>query len=269
MSDNIDQVFELSLPPFKRIPLLVSVPHAGVRFPDELKSLFFDSVIDCPSDTDWFVDQLYDFVPEIGGTLIKANYSRYVVDLNRSKQGEFLYGDERKETALVPIKTFSEDAIYKGKLPDDQEINRRIVKYYDPYYEKIKLEIARLKEEFGSCLFFDAHSIRRFVPSIRKNRFPDFILGDADSKTARISLVEKAKKLLEESEYSFSYNDPFKGGMLTRNFGDPKKNIHALQLEMSQDIYMDETNLKLDEKKASRVKALFKKLLTGLAEELL
>ncbi len=64
-------------------PLLVSVPHDGRRVPDDLRRRMTDVGKDIP-DTDWHVAALYSFVRDMGATRIVADYTRYVVDINRS-----------------------------------------------------------------------------------------------------------------------------------------------------------------------------------------
>ncbi len=81
--------------PSGKVPILISVPHCGVEFPGELSALYNQALIKQPDDTDWFVDQLYDFAPEIGITMITAKYSRWVIDLNRSPESRPLYSDGR------------------------------------------------------------------------------------------------------------------------------------------------------------------------------
>ncbi|MEJ2004475.1 MAG: insulinase family protein, partial [Cyclobacteriaceae bacterium] len=39
---------------------------------------------------------------------------------------------------------------------------------------------------------------------------------------------------LESPKYELSHNHPFRGGYITRNFGRPENNIHALQLAMAE-----------------------------------
>lgn len=218
-----------------------------------------------PPDTDWFIDELYSFAPDLGITLISARYSRYVIDLNRDPESKPLYHDGRTVTELVPTKTFDGDAIYLGRVPNADEIKERKKIYYDPYYEKIELVLQDLKSEFGKVLFFDAHSIRRVVPSIRKEPFPDLILGDQNGKTASSLYSDTALRALRESKFEVSYNDPFRGGNLTRHFGRPEEGIHALQLEMCQDLYMDERQAEYREGRSLAVeKVLAKNLFFSL-----
>ena len=62
-------------------------------------------------DTDWHVARLYDFVEDLGASMIVASFSRYVVDLNRSSGDEALY-ENRVSTGLCPVTTFAGAPIY-------------------------------------------------------------------------------------------------------------------------------------------------------------
>ena len=106
----------------KRVPVILSVPHSGVEFPEELKSLYRPEMAAQPDDTDWFVHDLYDFAPELGITVIHARYSRWVVDLNRDPDNEPLYNDGRIITGLTPSTDFLGNEIYVDKkyIPNDE-----------------------------------------------------------------------------------------------------------------------------------------------------
>jgi N-formylglutamate amidohydrolase len=163
--------------------------------------------------------------------------------------GEPIYQDKRNEISLV-------------------EIENRVTQYYEPYHQKIEKELDRLHQKFGKVLLWDCHSIRQFVPSIHAERFPDLILGDADGTSASSSLIAIAAESLQNSGYSFSHNHPFQGGYITRHYGKPEVNRHALQLEMSKINYMDETELLHDEKRAIKMQTVLSNVLKRMLEAL-
>lgn len=247
-------------PKGKKVPILVSVPHCGTIFPENLVHHYKKEKVDFLDDTDFFVDKVYDFVSEMGITMIYAHYNRWVIDLNRSPENQNLYNDGRIITSLTPTTDFLGNSIYKDTKfePDKTEIQIRKKKYYLPYYETITTELNNLKKEFGAAILWDAHSIRRFVPSIHPTPFPSFILGTNDGQSANVSLIEAAKQGLKTSGQDFSYNHPFKGGNITRHFGKPSENIHALQLEMVKTLYMDDTELIYHPERANKLKTSLK-----------
>src|SRR6187402_569598 len=98
-----------------KVPIVLSVPHRGSVFPEEVKDQYKSSMISAPDDTDWFVDKLYDFAPAMGVSMVSANYSRWVIDLNRDPNSKPLYDDGRIITGLCPATDFSGKPIYKDE----------------------------------------------------------------------------------------------------------------------------------------------------------
>ncbi len=252
------------------MPFLLSVPHCGIGFPAELKPEYVDEMITAPDDTDWFLDRLYDFASSLGVTMICPAYSRWVVDLNRDPQSAPLYDDGRIITALCPLTDFNGTAIYKDgrKTVSEKDVALRLQKYFRPYHAKIDVILDEYVEEFGIALFWDGHSIRRNVPTIQRDPFPDFILGDNDGKTAATRFTQTALNALNTMSYDVSHNSPFKGGYLTRTKGKPAVGIHALQLEMSKDLYMSENETVYSEDKAKPIKEHLEAVFEALIEEL-
>lgn len=249
-------------------PIIISVPHSGVNFPEGISERIKPEQLEKLDDTDWYVHQLYDFATELGIPVIKANYHRWVVDLNRDPISKPLYNDGRHITAVVPTTDFLGNDIYISKEiePTKEEIAFRLENYFHPYHKAIEELIKDTKSKFGKALLWDAHSIKRLVPTIRKDNFPDMILGDNDEKTAAAGIIHTALEALESSNYQINHNAPFKGGYITRTFGDPKKKVHTLQLEMSKDLYMNNTETDYDFDKADNVRAVLKKTFEELIE---
>lgn len=253
----------------KQLPIIISIPHSGIDFPPQITSKIKPELLQQPVDTDWFVHKLYPFAESMGITVIKAQYSRYVIDLNRAPQDTPLYSSERFQTSLVPLQTFSQKNIYLDSPPCQNEIDFRLQNYYWPYYKKISALLDKLKKNFGNVLLFDAHSIKRNVPAISSEKFPSFILGNQNGQTANENIINCALQALKKDrQYSVSHNTPFKGGHITRHFSNPQSGIHTLQLEMSQDIYMDEKTITFQENKANDVIQILENLFITLGQQL-
>lgn len=264
------KVYTIIKPIAPKVPIIVSVPHAGTAFPDELQPHFKKELITPPDDTDHFVEKLYDFVSELGITMIYANYSRWVIDLNRSPENQSLYNDGRIITALTPTTDFFGNDIYAKEEyhPNQIEVERRKTLYFQPYYQQLTVLLKETKEQFGQALLWDAHSIRRYVPTIRTEAFPDLILGDNDEQSADKELIETTLSKLANSDFELKHNTPFKGGNITRHFGQPAENIHALQLEMAKPLYMDDTEQKYDEERAVKVKKMLRRTFEALIKNM-
>ena len=91
------------------VPLLVSIPHDGRQLPCEIAGRMTATGRSIP-DTDWHVARLYEFASDLGASILRAEYSRYVVDLNRSAEDDILYEDHF-ETGLCSTQTFSGEDI--------------------------------------------------------------------------------------------------------------------------------------------------------------
>lgn len=262
--------FTLFQPKKIESPIILSIPHSGVAYPKALVQKFLPQMVSSPPDCDWHVDQLYEFAHQLGIIIIKAHYCRYVVDLNRNPRGQTLYEDGRAETSVLPQFTFAGEPIYpQSFVLTDQEINSRLETYYWPYYRKIAELISDLKSTYPHVLLYDAHSIKRVVSTIRNEPFPCMILGDVDGTSAHPQLSQTALTFLQKSTYRIGYNDPFKGGQITRYFANPSQGIHCLQLEMSQDIYLNEATNQFDSAKALPLQSLLNVAMLGLGTTLL
>ena len=239
-------------------PLLVSMPHVGLEIPDDIKETMTDEALEL-IDTDWYIDRLYDFLVDMDVSFIAAKYSRYVIDLNRGTDGVSLYPG-KMVTELCPTTTFENGPLYKdGHKPDTAA---RIEKYWQPYHAKIAEELARLKAKFGRAALWDAHSIKSHVPTLFDGRLPDLNLGTGNGLSADHTLVEKLDAIVKASKYTSALNGRFKGGFITRNYGGPKNNIDAVQLEISQITYMDEApNVNFHEDRANELRPVLKGLL--------
>lgn len=223
-----------------RLPLLIDVPHAGTHVPTALKSRLTDAAAALP-DTDWHVDKLYGFAAELGCGLFVATHSRYVVDLNRDPAGTILYPGA-SNTELCPLRTFADQPIYRpGAEPTPDELDARVGQYFAPYHRRLQAELEALRQRFGFVVLLDGHSIRREVPRFFDGQLPDLNLGTADGKSADAALAGVAWEALgRHPRFSRIHNGRFKGGYVTRHYGQPHQGMHALQLEMAQGCYMNE-----------------------------
>jgi N-formylglutamate deformylase len=222
-------------------PLVVSMPHVGTFVPREVGRHLTDCAARRP-DTDWHLPRLYDFVTELGATVIQATHSRYVVDLNRPPDGSNLYPG-RDTPRLCPIDTFHSEPLYRAGEPDAAEIERRVEAVWRPYHRRLAAELDRVHAEHGVAMLWDAHSIVSEAPRLFEGRLADFNLGTADGASCDPELGRSlAVALSRHSGHTSVLNGRFKGGYITRHYGSPRRGIHAVQLEMAEATYMDEVS---------------------------
>lgn len=223
-------------------PLLVSVPHAGTGLPAGMRERLNDAAKDLP-DTDWMVDRLYDFAADLGAGMLVARAARLVVDLNRPADDQPLYDASQTSlmTGVVPLQCFSGSPVYlPGQEPTAIEIASRLEYYWQPYHQQLGAALERIREQHGYAIVLDAHSIRSRVPLLFEGVLPELNLGSNNGRSAAPDLLQAATASLGAGNRSLVVDGRFKGGYITRHYGRPAHNIHALQLEVAQRGYLDE-----------------------------
>ena len=221
-------------------PLLISIPHLGTDIPADIRGQLTD-IAGVGADTDWHLDRLYGFAADMGASVLGARFSRYAIDLNRPPTGESLYPGQTT-TGLCPTETFRGEALYpNARAPDDNEVERRLHAYWHPYHAKLRQELNRLKAEFGNVLLWEAHSIASVLPRLFEGKLPDLNVGTNSGRSCDARVLDAITASLGDQPYTWVANGRFKGGYITRAFGQPAEGVHAVQLEMCQSTYMDET----------------------------
>jgi N-formylglutamate deformylase len=249
------------------LPLLVSMPHVGTDIPDDVAATLMPCAA-ARADTDWHLARLYGFAEEMGASVLSARWSRYLIDLNRPPENTNLYPGQ-DTTGLCPVDTFGRERLYReGLEPDDAEVRRRLELYWRPYHQQLRAELDRLLALHGKVVLWDAHSIASQVPRFFDGRLPDLNFGTADGKSCSRQLEGVVIKLAEaQDRYSFVFNGRFKGGHITRFYGNPAGGVHAIQLEMAQCLYMNEaTPFDYRPDLAGKVQPLLRELLGAAVE---
>lgn len=219
-------------------PLLVSIPHTGsdlAGLEDRLVSPWLGR-----RDTDWWIEELYDFAAGLGATVVRTGISRTVVDVNRDPSGASLYPGQAT-TGLCPLETFDGEPLYRdGQQPDEAEIATRRDTFFAPYHAALSEEVARLRQAHERIVLYDCHSIRSVIPRLFDGELPLFNLGTNGGASADSALEARVTDILASSGKSFVVNGRFKGGWITRHYGRPQEGVHALQMELSCRGYMRE-----------------------------
>lgn len=220
-------------------PLLISMPHNGMEIPEPLLRTMTEAAASV-DDTDWYLDRLFDFASEMGIGVLSPRYCRYVVDLNRAHDGRELYPGA-DNTELCPTTRFDHEPLYPmDARPSAKQVAARVARYYRPYHEALAAELARLRQLHGRLVLFEAHSIASRVPRFFDGQLPDLNLGTVDDTSCSPALTGVAARALGHMPYTHVINGRFKGGYITRAYGDPDAGVHAVQLEISQATYLDE-----------------------------
>jgi formiminoglutamase len=254
-------------PPFHffagETPLLISIPHVGTDLPPEVESGLSDAARPLP-DTDWHLTRLYDFAGAMGASVLGARYSRFTIDLNRPPDDKPLYATAT--TGLYPDILFDGTPAFKpGAEPGAEQRAFYLTEIWRPYHEKIGAELRRIKQRFGYAVLFDAHSIRGTIPRLFEGDLPDFNIGTNEGRSASADLTARLAGVCAAPGYRHVVNGRFKGGYITRQYGDPANGIHAVQLELAQRTYMREA-LPFDyiEAEAEKVRPILRRFVETL-----
>ncbi|HVP99244.1 MAG TPA: N-formylglutamate deformylase [Roseiarcus sp.] len=252
-------------------PLIVNIPHAGVElrgYEDRFVSGWL-----ALKDTDWRLDDLYNFLEPLGATLVKTELSRSIVDVNRDPSGASLYPG-METTELCPTMTFDGEPLYKDAPPDAAEIAQRRRCFFDPYHDALAAEIARLKAKHPRIALFDAHSIRSRIPRLFEGELPAFNLGTNSGLSCGLKLREALGAVLAASGQTSVVDGRFKGGWITRHYGRPGEGVEAVQLELACRAYMAEPDEPspdnwpqlVNEARAARTRATLRRVLERILE---
>jgi formiminoglutamase len=127
-----------------------------------------------------------------------------------------------------------------GAEPTPSEIDERRETYFKPYHAALQAEIDRLRGMHERVVLYDCHSIRSVLPRLFGGTLPVFNLGTNDGKSAAPALQSKVAEIMAGTGQTWVVNGRFKGGWITRHFGQPQNGVHALQMELSNRGYMRE-----------------------------
>jgi N-formylglutamate amidohydrolase len=249
-------------------PVVVSVPHAGLVVPAEDAGVLALSGRALLRDADLHVDKLAQDIPALGVPVVVAHVSRYVLDLNRAPDdvdADVCPGIERpaRPSARGLCWRTSTDgvAVLRRPLTVD-EVRSRIRRIHTPYHDTLAALLAARRARYGRAILLDLHSMpSRFEPAARR---VDVVPGNLDDHSCAPALLRAVVDHFVAADFSVRPNDPYKGQYTTSRHGQPARGVHALQLELNRDLYMDERTFELSEPKVARLRAV----LAGLVQRL-
>ncbi len=245
--------------------IVLGLPHTGTYVPDAIMA-DLNARGRGLSDTDWHIERLYEgLVP--GATTVRATFHRYVIDANRDPSGASLYPGQNT-TGLVPLTDFDGHDIWNTP-PDSGAVEQRRLTYHAPYHAALEAELSRVRALHGIAILYDCHSIRSHIPFLFDGVLPDFNIGTNMGTTCDPSMEAAVQEICRKAEgYSSILNGRFKGGWTTRHYGQPATGIHAIQMELSQAIYLvaEAPPWTYDAGKAARLRRPLTEILTRLAD---
>jgi N-formylglutamate deformylase len=247
---SLDVTFRIEPPRIPRRPVVVEIPHAGLGLDPESAAWSIAPLRSVARDADLYVDRLYTDAPDLGATLFVANLSRYVCDLNRAESDydrlSVVGGQgEGAPHGFIWRRTSDGDAALSSPLPNEDRIRRRDT-FYRPYHAALGALLDQLRQQFGFAILLCAHS----MPSRGKAGTPDagraradVVPGTRDRTSCAESVLKVPERLASQFGWSLQHDHPYRGGHTTGHYGRPAQGWHAVQIELSRGLYMDEATL--------------------------
>jgi N-formylglutamate amidohydrolase len=248
--------FEVLEPAHISMPLVFNSPHSGRRYPDSFLAASRLNKQTIRRSEDTYVDELFLPAAERGAPLLRANFPRAWLDVNREPyeldprmfSGELPpFANTRSPRAAsglgtIPRIVSESEEIYAAPLPVG-EVLARIEAVYRPYHQTLRDLMTRTQAQFGYAILVDCHSMPSAVRSTQVRRRPDFVVGDRHGMSCAATLVDAAMNCLGSAGFVVARNKPYAGGFITEHYGRPRQGLHAIQIEINRGLYMDEQTL--------------------------
>ena len=241
----------LQIPEKMSAPVVFASPHSGSLYPGDMREALCVPLETVRRTEDAFVDELFRAVPHKGGILVAAKYARTVADLNRDPRelDPDMFSDgvprpcgmptARVDAGLgcLPRVAARGETIY-GRRLTRAEGEARLSGIHDLYHQCLATELGSLKERHGRAFLIDCHS----MPSVQPGRrnLADIVLGDRFGSSCDPRLTGRIERAFRAHGFSVARNAPYAGGYTTRRYGRPKRDCHAVQIEINRGLYMDE-----------------------------
>lgn len=248
--------FEVLSPVRRTLPFVLNSPHSGNLYPSDFLAA---SRLDCVAirrSEDSYVDELVEPAAALGAPLMRANFPRAWLDVNREPyeldpkmfDGTLpTYANIRSVRVAGGLGTIARivsesEEIYAGPFPVEQAL-ARIDAVYKPYHRSLRQLVMDTRTAFGVAVLIDCHSMPSTVRGGHARIRPDIVLGDRYGTSCASELTDLCAQLLTRRGYSVSRNKPYAGGFITEHYGQPGRGLHAMQLEINRCLYMDERTL--------------------------
>jgi len=239
------------------VPLVFTSPHSGRNYPAEFLATARLDSLGLRRSEDSFVDELFADAPAHGAPLLAATFPRAFCDANREawELDPGMFADDLPDwvnttsprvgagLGTIARVVSSGEAIYRAKLPF-AEAERRVRDCWQPFHDELRGLIGKTRAGFGACLLVDCHSMPASGGGSRTGLGPaDIVLGDAYGTSCSATVTRLVERVLTGQGYIVRRNDPYAGGYITRHYGRPREDVHALQIEICRQLYMDEERI--------------------------
>jgi N-formylglutamate amidohydrolase len=248
--------FDVIVPADHRLPVVFNSGHSGSCYPERFlaASRLDKNAIRRSEDT--YVDELVSAAAGLGAPLLKANFPRAWLDVNREPyeldpkmfaSSLPTYANVRSVRVAgglgtIPRIVSESEEIYAAPLSVDEALTR-IDAVYKPYHRALRQLVIDTRAAFGLAVLVDCHSMPSSVRGAHGRVRPDIVLGDRYGTSCSRELTDAAAQILTGLGYAVSRNKPYAGGFITEHYGQPSRGVHAMQVEINRTLYMNEHSL--------------------------
>ena len=240
-------------------PIVFNSAHSGRHYPERFLAMTRLDQLSIRQSEDAYVDELFSRGPHLGTPLLRAHFPRAYLDVNREPweldpqmfaeplSDRFNTPSPRVAAGLGTIaRVVAENKpIYREKLTLE-DARMRIEGIYIPYHATLQRLLTDAAQTYGVAVLIDAHSMPR-ISRTGDRLAPDIVLGDRYGTTCGTGLIDLAEMVFAGAGLRVARNRPYAGGFIARTYGRPQHGIHALQVEISRHLYMNEVTLEKNE----------------------
>jgi N-formylglutamate amidohydrolase len=253
-------------------PVVVSVPHAGTGTGGFEATITPELDVRC--DADLYVDRLYRVgEPQGPEVFVASRLSRFVCDLNRDPD-DVAPGAVPEHPAprnvdgrgfIWAVTTTGAPALARPLTMGEWQERTA---FHAAYHDAIGRALERARERFGFAILVDGHS----MPSQGRLGHTDtgraraaVVPGDREGTSCAPALSAAVVRHFEKHGFTVRTNEPYKGGFITAHHGRPATGIHAIQIELRRDLYMNEERYEIAPEGFGRLQEILRALLADLA----
>lgn len=267
---NPESSFTAERPTQGETHLIVEVPHAGLSIPDDVKGELHVTPAQILRDADLYVDELWAGAGRQGASTLVAHVSRYVIDLNRAEDdvdGAIVRGHPAprpQQSRGIVWRTTTDGLPVLAEPLSYAAFQSRVSRYYRPYHDALRREVAHKRSQFGKVLVVAAHS----MPSVGRPHGPrraDIVPGSQGGTTTSRDVLSIVETHFRQAGLSVAHDEPYKGGFTTQHYGKPSAGTNAVQIEINRAIYADEKTSKRRTKEMAELSQVLDALVKKLA----
>lgn len=238
------------LEPAEPGPLIFASPHSGSHYPSDMGAGGV-SEVSLRSAEDAYIDRLIASGADHGATLLLARYGRAYVDLNRDpdeidpllvRDGQGLQPSPRTAAGygIAPRLTGDGKRLYSRRL-SVSEIQGRVERVHRPYHAALSGLMQAARRRHGAAVLVDWHSMPARAAGGASG--VDVVIGDRHGASCAPALTRRLAALFEGLGWRAQLNQPYAGGYSTQLWARPGEGYHAVQIELSRALYLDQATL--------------------------